>query len=224
MTRDEYLKNNYIVYMHVFPNNKKYIGITSKKPKQRWESGTGYRTQRLMYRAIQKYEWDNIEHKILYINLTKEEAEQKEIELIKRYKTNNPKYGYNVENGGNSIGKHSKETRKKISYANKGKKNPKVSQFNKGNKYCVGRIISEETKKKISNSNKGKHRSPSTEFKKGYSNIKWRKKVLCIDTNILYESITSAFEDTNISVSCISTCCSGKTKTAGGYHWRYYEE
>ena len=75
------MKNNYIVYMHVFPNNKKYIGITSKKPKQRWESGTGYRTQSLMYRAIQKYEWDNIEHKILYINLTKEEAEQKEIEL-----------------------------------------------------------------------------------------------------------------------------------------------
>lgn len=221
MTKDE---NNYTVYMHIFPNNKKYIGITSKKPKQRWESGTGYITQKLMNRAIKKYGWENIKHIILYENLTKEQAERKEIELISKYKTCNSKYGYNVENGGNSIGKHSKETRKKISIANKGRKNPKIASVNKGNKYCLGRIVSEETKKKISNSNKGKHRSPSTEFKKGYSNIKWRKKVLCIDTNILYESITSAFEDTNISISCISTCCSGKTKTAGGYHWRYYEE
>ena len=217
-------ENNYTVYMHTFPNNKKYIGITSKKPKQRWESGTGYITQKLMNRAIKKYGWDNIKHEILFINLSKEEAEKKEIQLIKKYKSNNPKYGYNVENGGNSIGKHSKETRKKISCANKGKKNPKVSNFNKGNKYCVGRIISEETKTKISNANKGKHMSPNTEFKKGYSNIKWRRKVLCIETNTLYESITLASKDTNISIPNISTCCSGRSKTAGGYHWRYYEK
>ena len=225
MTKEEYLKEKkFIVYMHIFPNNKKYIGITSKKPKQRWESGTGYRTQRLMYRAIKKYKWENIDHKILYTNLSKKEAEQKEIELIAYHKTNDSKYGYNIENGGNSIGKHNKSTRLKISIANKGKKNPKVAKANKGNKYCVGRIVSEETKKKISVANKGKHYSPKTEFRKGYSNIKWRKKVLCIDTNILYESITSAFEDTNISIPCISICCSGKTKTAGGYHWRYHEE
>lgn len=226
MTKNEMLKveNNYIVYMHLFPNNKKYIGITSKKPKQRWENGTGYITQKLMNRAIEKYKWENIEHKILYKNLTKEEAEQKEIKLIKKYKTNNPKYGYNVENGGNSIGKHSKETRLKISNANKGKKNPKVSKVNKGNKYCLGRIMSEESKNKISNANKGKHMSPNTEFKKGYSNISRMRKVICLETGKVYNSMTNASKETNISLANIQSVCLGKSKTAKGYHWRYYEE
>ena len=57
MTKEEIkqVENNYTVYMHLFPNNKKYIGITSKKPKQRWESGTGYITQKSMNRAIPIY-------------------------------------------------------------------------------------------------------------------------------------------------------------------------
>ena len=226
MTKDEMLKvkNNYTVYMHLFPNNKKYIGITSKKTKQRWESGTGYITQKLMNRAIEKYKWENIEHKILYKNLTKEQAEQKEIDLMKKYKTNNPKYGYNVENGGNSIGKHSKETRLKISIANKGKKNPKVSKANKGNKYCLGRIMSEESKNKISNANKGKHMSPNTEFKKGYSNVSRMRKVICLETGKVYSSMTKASKETNISLANIQSVCLGKSKTAKGYHWRYYEE
>ena len=32
----------YSVYMHITPNNKRYIGITKQKPKQRWTSGYGY--------------------------------------------------------------------------------------------------------------------------------------------------------------------------------------
>ena len=49
--------------------------------------------------AIKKYGWANIEHKILYTNLSKEEAEQKEIELIKEYKSNKREYGYNLTEG-----------------------------------------------------------------------------------------------------------------------------
>ena len=36
----------------------------------------------------------------MYRNLTKEEAEQKEIELISKYKTNDKRYGYNIADGG----------------------------------------------------------------------------------------------------------------------------
>lgn len=128
--------NNYIVYKHICPNNKVYIGITSLKPNIRWNSGYGYSHNILFFRAIKKYGWKNIKHQILYKDLTKEEAEQKEIELIKKYKSNNNKYGYNIENGGNSIGKLSNETKIKLSIAHKGKK------------------IREETKKKISEANK----------------------------------------------------------------------
>ena len=82
----------YIVYMHTCPNGKKYIGITSQSPERRWQKGKGYAygSNPYFYNAIEKYGWDNIEHTILFRNLTKEEAEQKEIELIKEHKTSQP--------------------------------------------------------------------------------------------------------------------------------------
>lgn len=130
--------NNYSVYKHTFPNGKIYIGITSQKPFSRWDNGRGYEEhQPLMWKAICKYGWDNIKHEILYKNLIKEQAEQKEIKLIALYKSNNSKYGYNCKSGGCS-GTHSKETRAKISKAHKGK------------------IISKESRIRMSIARKGK--------------------------------------------------------------------
>ena len=64
----------YIVYMHIAPNNKKYIGITKEKnPKERWRKGKGYWTNEHFTSAINKYGWDNIQHIILYKELTKEQ-------------------------------------------------------------------------------------------------------------------------------------------------------
>lgn len=76
------IPNKYLIYIHIFPNRKKYIGVTSQKPNQRWRNGKGYYGSTRIYNAIQKYGWENIEHKILFTGLTKEEAEQKEKELI----------------------------------------------------------------------------------------------------------------------------------------------
>ena len=137
------IKNNktYYVYKHTFPNKKIYIGITSLNPKNRWESGSGYAKQKFMHNAITKYGWNNIKHEILFINLTKEEAEQKEKELIAYYKSNIKEYGYNIDNGGlgngklsyyqkeiacNNIKNHeiSKEKREYMSKLFKGKGNP----------------------------------------------------------------------------------------------------
>ncbi len=93
-------KGKYFVYIHIFPNKKKYIGITSGNIENRWLNGLGYATQKLMNNAIQKYGWENIKHKILYKNLSQNDACEKEIELIKKYKTTNHKYGYNISTGG----------------------------------------------------------------------------------------------------------------------------
>lgn len=87
--------------MHIFPNNKVYIGVTKQKPEYRWRNGTKYSDNQYMKNAIKKYGWKNIKHIILFENLTKEEAEQKEIELIKKYKANIREYGYNILAGGN---------------------------------------------------------------------------------------------------------------------------
>lgn len=123
------MDNNFTVYMHIAPNGKKYIGITQQVPEKRWGKGRYYLKNNHFTNAIQKYGWENFEHNILFEHLTKKEAEQKEIELIFFYKTNHPKFGYNIANGGNSVGMHSKETKEKISKNNskywKGKKIPK---------------------------------------------------------------------------------------------------
>ena len=75
---------SYTVYKHTSPNNKVYIGITSRKPEYRWNSGKGYINNKYFTTAINKYGWNEFEHSILYENLSKEEAETKEIELIKK--------------------------------------------------------------------------------------------------------------------------------------------
>lgn len=106
---------SYCVYKHTFPNGKIYIGITSIKPEKRWRYGKGYKHNQFLTDAVLKYGWDNVKHDILYSGLTKEEAEQKEIELITKHHATNRKFGYNLDNGGNCIGKHSEATRLKIS-------------------------------------------------------------------------------------------------------------
>lgn len=114
----------YKVYKHTFPNGKTYIGITQLNVENRWRSGKGYKTQDLMHRAIIKYGWNNIKHEVLLEDLTKEDVEKKEIELIAFYKSNQKDFGYNIENGGNCKGKMTEEEKRKRSELFKGKNNP----------------------------------------------------------------------------------------------------
>lgn len=95
--------NEYTVYIHTFPNGKKYIGITRQNVKKRWGYGTGY-NQQVVGKAIKKYGWKNIKHEIVKDNLSQEEACLLEQKLIKKYKTNQQEYGYNLSIGGD-IGK-----------------------------------------------------------------------------------------------------------------------
>lgn len=121
--KPKWVAKGYSVYKHTFPNSKIYIGITSQKPYLRFDNGNGYKTNP-MKRAIKKYGWENVKHEILFENLTKEQAEQKEVELIKQFNSNNIKFGYNVAKGGHSNNgyKHTERTKEKMSEWHKGKK------------------------------------------------------------------------------------------------------
>ena len=46
---------DWCVYIHIFSNEKKYIGITSQSLKNRWRDGKGYKEQPIIWKAIQKY-------------------------------------------------------------------------------------------------------------------------------------------------------------------------
>lgn len=115
-------EREYKVYIHEFPNGKVYIGLTSGSLFRRWGSnGVGYRSQKLMWRAINRYGWDNIIHDVLDVDLTKDEAEEVEKEWIAYYNSTEREYGYNLREGG-STSKHTEESKKKMSQAQKGEK------------------------------------------------------------------------------------------------------
>lgn len=94
-------KRKYFVYKHTAPNGKVYIGITCCDDVElRWVGGWGYRKNISFYEDIQKYGWDNITHEVLYKNLSPDEARRIEIKLIGDYRSANPQYGYNIDEGG----------------------------------------------------------------------------------------------------------------------------
>lgn len=91
----------YLVYIHKNKiNNKVYVGITSQKPKNRWRNGKGYKDNAHFWNAIRKYGWDNFHHYIIISDITRERACEFEISLIQYYNSRNPKYGYNINKGG----------------------------------------------------------------------------------------------------------------------------
>ena len=90
----------YTVYMYINKtNNKKYIGITKLNVKDRWQNGNGYVVNKRFYDDIETYGWDGFEHKIVETNLSKMDAAILEVDLIKKYKTNEEEYGYNINGG-----------------------------------------------------------------------------------------------------------------------------
>ena len=84
----------YSVYEHIFPNGKKYIGI-SKSPEERWADGRGYADNTEMFKDIVRFGWDNIEHRILMENLSREEAQVLESKMIVQEVTYLSTNGYN---------------------------------------------------------------------------------------------------------------------------------
>lgn len=196
---------SYCVYKHTCPNGKVYVGITSKNPIVRWAKGNGYNHNTHFHNAILKYGWNNIKHEILYTDLSKEEACEKEIELIAEYKSNNPDYGYNLSSGGESgfIGCHpSEEARRKMSEAHKlivGEKH-----------HLYGTHRSEITKEKLRIANLGANSSNA-------------KSIICVETGEIFGGVREAARKNNVTHTSIIYAAKHH-KTHKGYHWRYIDE
>ena len=109
---------SYWVYVHTCPNEKRYVGITTKiKPEFRWAEGNGYQTNKHFYSAIKKYGWNNIKHEAWELTC-ESEMYYAEKYLIAYYHTTESKFGYNHSSGGEKSASgciRSEETRKKLS-------------------------------------------------------------------------------------------------------------
>lgn len=246
----------YKVYIHTNKiNSKKYVGITMRKPEKRFGfKGNGYKPCPYFYKAIQKYGWENFEHEIVLCNLTKQEAEMFEIELIKYYKSNDSTYGYNIANGGNSVGKIAQSTKDKISQAHTGKKlsekhkenigkgNPDKKQvicietgdiFNsitiaseKFNIHTTSIVAVCKNKRHTVNDLHFAYLKDYLENKSKYIHLKYyiNKSVICLNTMIVYNSAKDAASSLGINKISVRMCCNGIYKSAGGYNWMYLEE
>lgn len=244
-------KNIYKVYKHTLPkdvsgkdNDMVYIGITCKEnPCDRWGcNGVHYKDNEHFFRAILKYGWENFLHEVLIDGLTKEDAEKLEIKLIAEYHSANNHFGYNKALGGNSVGKHTEETKKIISEkARKRFENPKnnpmygkhhsESTRRKISEKAIGRNVSEETKKKLSIANIGENNCMygQTHTKEAREKISKAlgHPVRCIETGIVYPSEIEAKRQTGVDNAMIHRYIKGKAGYAGKLpdgtklHWEY---
>lgn len=236
----------YTVYMHRLFDGRTYIGITSQKLNRRWQNGYGYRGSQKFFHAIEKYGWDSFEHIVLIENISKEDAEQEEIRLIKEFKSNTREFGFNTDLGGSLAGKMSDETKEKIRQKKIGLRasdetKRKMSEARKGKKQTeehiknraatrVGKHLSEETKRKISvavsEKQKGRKHTEETKKKIRESSPK-KRKVLQFEKNGVFvaehQSLSEAAKSVGTTVSNICNCASGLRKTARGYIWKYEE-
>ena len=114
---------NYRVYKYNFPNGKIYIGMTKNSLEKRRDMG--YQHNEKLQEAIRKYGWNGFSHEIIKDGLTRRQAEDLEIEMIKTCDTTNPEKGYNISYGGRATFaglKHTNKYKEKMCRINKGKK------------------------------------------------------------------------------------------------------
>lgn len=196
-------------------------------------------------RAFRKYGWDGFYHSVLYANLSENDAKKIEVDLIRQLRTQEPEFGYNICAGGNGVtGWHpSEETRRKLSNAARGKYGSMNNNY--GHRWAEEmraaasirkkENYSKETRDKLSVAAKKRvgplnpfyGRTHSDETKKKLSEYRSQPvEMLDGELNVIasFPSIKEAAAKTGANKVGISNCCRGKTKTSGGYVWRYLQK
>ena len=104
----------------------------------------------------------------------------------------------------------------------------------KKSRYYIHRLVSEVYLPNPDNlpqvnhldEDKANNALPNLEWCDAAYNINYSqaKKVQCIETQEIFDSIKEASKAVGVDSSSIIKACKGKRKTAGGYHWAYYEQ
>ena len=204
--------------MHRLYDGRVYIGITSKKPEQRWLNGRGYEKSKKFYNAILKYGWNSFEHIILESGLTKDQAEKREVELIAEYDSTNRFKGFNVALGGSCCVPLSEEVKEQL------------------REKATGRKASEDTKLKMSKTRKGRKQSDEHIKHRAATRIgthlseekKKKRKIMQLNSagEIIreFDSLSEAAKACNTTSQNIWMSANARRAKAGGYMWRYAEE
>lgn len=211
-------ERKWCVYIHTCKsNNKKYVGQTCDL-KNRWNNNgakylykqkNGSWRQPAIAGAILKYGWDGFLHEVIKDNLTKEEADKMEIELIDKYNTTNPNFGYNIRAGG-SHGALSEESKDKM------RKTIGDSRAKEKNAF-YGKKHTQETKNKISKSAKEHAKNRDVSGKNNFCFIHYN--YICIETQEVFPSASLAGQAVGVTKACIAHACNKENRTSAGFHW-----
>ena len=130
----------YSIYVHTFPDGKKYVGMTSQDVENRWQLGWGYKDQKNVFKAINSVGWNNIQHEVIETVEDKKTALKREEYYTLLWHSNEPEFGYNIlagNTGARRLGYHDSEETKR-------RKSEKMKEFYKN------KVFSEDERKKMS--------------------------------------------------------------------------
>lgn len=231
------------IYKIISPTGKIYIGQTwNLERRENDYSKLMCKGQPKLYNSLKSHGWDNhiFEKLEQYNDFTQEELDQREIYHWQNF-LNQGFEMINIKDPGIG-GKHSEETKRKISLSRIGRKDSeetklKRSLSNKGQKRTEeqknkmrGRIDPLEIRIKRSNSLKGKIQSQETiqkrintirekgAYKKGLPVLQYDLKGNFIQE---WNNILEASKFINKHPSNLSNCCKNKQKSTGNFQWVY---
>ena len=120
---------------------------------------------------------------------------------------------------------HTDVSKNKMSIIKKGKI-PTEETKRKISKAHIGKHHTDKSKKKISDARKGTHLTEDVKKKisntlKGKPQYYRRRKIICVETQIIYDSAKEAAISVNASSGHITDCAKYKRKTTKGFHWEY---
>ena len=198
----------YSVYKLTAPNGKVYIGITSRKPENRWKNGKGYYQNKHLYSAIIKYGWENFTHDVLVSDISKETACEMEKTLVAMFRSNDARFGYNNSEGGEAPNKGHKATPEEIAR--------RVAAIK-------GKPMSERGRQNISNAKKGKpngHNGKTGE-KSMNSGIVYQIDRETNNVVCMYYGYAEMTRKTGYAKTPVLETANGIRKQAYGYKWAY---
>lgn len=211
------MMRTYIVYKYTSPSGKHYIGKTYNEQMRKYhhkrEASKG--NTRPLYRAMRKYGIENFTYEVIVKNVPSYMINAFEKYWINFY--NAVENGYNCTIGGDGLQEPSQETRVKIGNTSKGRQHTQETK---------NRIGVAFRGKKLSEEHIAKLKKPKSEEHKIKAGLAKCKKVQCVETGIIYDSIRLANVAVgfNVQSSNITSVCKGRRNTAANLHWRYLQE
>lgn len=231
-------ENTYKIYKYTSPSGGVYIGQTKHSLKVRGhkdgsaylviDKNTGKYKQEAIAKAIIKYGWDNFKKEVLFENLTLDEANEKEAEMIKYYRSIGK--CYNIADGGNGlIGVN--ETKIK-QYSLNGELIKEYESLQEATEE-LGLLKSAEAN--ISACCKGrKHRAYGYIWRYSDSDLevkplkRYRERICQFDLDMnyiaTYNSIEEAHKRTGVGSTSIGNALNGWSKMAGGFLWKFEKD